>query len=262
MTIFKLDIKRGRISLIVWTLAISFMLFVCLMIFPQMKGQMNEISDMYASMGSFTKAFGMDSLNFGEIMGFYGVECGNIMGIGGALFAALIGISALANEEKNHTAEFLLTHPVSRIAVVKEKLFSVIFQLVILNIAVVLVSLASFAIIGEKPDIEAVLLLHFAYFIMQVEIGFVCFAVSAFIKRGGLGIGIGFAAIMYFFNIIGNISEDAEFLKYITPFGYAEASDIISVNELDGIKISIGIGVTAAAVILPFYRYSKKDINI
>jgi ABC-2 type transport system permease protein len=53
-------------------------------------------------------SFGMDKLNFGEFMGYFGIECGNVLGLGGALFAALAGISALAKEEKDRTAEFLL----------------------------------------------------------------------------------------------------------------------------------------------------------
>ena len=60
---------------------------------------------MFASMGSFTEAFGMDKISFGTLTGFYAVECGNILGLGGAFFSALCGVSILAKEEKDHTAE-------------------------------------------------------------------------------------------------------------------------------------------------------------
>ena len=114
MNILKLELKRGKLALIIWSAAIAAMLFICLMLFPEMSGQMNEMSDAFASMGSFTEAFGMDRLNFGDAMGFYGIECGNVLSIGGAFFAAFIAVSPLAGEEKNHPAEFLLTHPVNR----------------------------------------------------------------------------------------------------------------------------------------------------
>ena len=39
-------------------------------------------------------------------MGFYGLECGNILGIGGAFFAAYIGVSSLACEEKTGPLNF------------------------------------------------------------------------------------------------------------------------------------------------------------
>ncbi len=75
-------------------------------LFPEMKGQMDSVSDMFASMGSFTEAFGMDRLNFGTLIGFYAVECGNILGLGGAFYASLCAVGILSKEEKDKTAEF------------------------------------------------------------------------------------------------------------------------------------------------------------
>ena len=84
MTLIKHEIKQSRVSLTVWTAVIGFLLAVCVFMFPEMKGEMDGISDMFASMGSFTEAFGMDKVNFGTLLGFYSVECGNILGLGGA----------------------------------------------------------------------------------------------------------------------------------------------------------------------------------
>lgn len=260
MTIFKMELKRGKLALVIWTGVIGFMLLICILMFPEMKGQMNEISDMFASMGIFTEAFGMDQLNFGDIMGFYGIECGNILGIGGGFFAAQLAIGVLANEEKGHTAEFLLTHPISRTRVIFEKLLSLFVQIIILNVVITLVAILGFLAVSEELDIFPFTLMHIAYLVMQLEIAGLCFGVSAFIKNGGLGIGIGLAAMLYFINIIANIAESAEGLKYITPFGYAEASDIISRSELDILKIVVGVIFMALGVGAAFYKYRKKDI--
>ena len=110
-----------------------------------MKDQMDSVSAVFSSMGAFTKAFGMETLNFGTLTGFYGIECGNILGIGGALFAALLGISALAREEKDGTAELLLTHPLSRAEIVTEKLVAILVQIVAMNIVVFLLAIGSIA---------------------------------------------------------------------------------------------------------------------
>ena len=61
--------------------------------FPEMKGQMDEMNEMFGSMGSFTEAFGMDKVSFGTLTGFYAVECGNILGLGGAFFASLTSVA-------------------------------------------------------------------------------------------------------------------------------------------------------------------------
>lgn len=261
MTVFKHELRQGRSALIIWTAAISFMLGICIVIYPEMSTQMGDISAMFADMGSFSQAFGMDRINFGEFLGFFGVECGNVMGLGGAFFAALLGISALAKEEKEHTAEFLLTHPVSRTRVITEKLCAVIVQIVIMNLAVIAVTALSVLIIGEEADIKTFALLFLSFFLMQLEVAAVTFGISAFLRRGSLGIGLGLAAVFYFMNIVANLIDETKFLKYITPFGYTESADIIADGALNGGYLAVGMALAAIGVILAFWKYGRKDIS-
>ena len=261
MTLLKHELKQGFKTLAIWTASIGFLIAICLFLFPEMKGEMDNVSDMFSSMGSFTAAFGMDRLNFGTLIGFYAVECGNILGLGGAFFASLIAVSALAKEEKERTAEFLLSHPVSRVSVISSKLAALVVQIVVMNVVIFALSAACIAIIGEEPAWKEICLLHLAYFLLQLELAGICFGLSAFLRRGSLGIGLGIAAMMYFLNIIANISEKAEFLKFITPFGYAEGADIVSNGSLDGKLILIGMAFALVGVAAAYFWYSRKDIH-
>lgn len=260
MTLIKHELKQGWKSLLIWTISIGFFVAICVFMYPEMESEMEGVNDMFSSMGSFTAAFGMDRLNFGTLIGFYAVECGNILGIGGAFFAALLGISALAKEEKERTAEFLLTHPVSRIRIITEKLASVMLQILIMNIVIFLLSIISITAISEEIPWNEICLLHLSYFLVQVELAGICFGISAFMRRGGLGIGLGIATVMYFLNIIANISENAEFLKYITPFGYAEGADLIADMHLDSGKVIFGMAFFLIGIIFSYVKYIHKDI--
>ncbi|WP_298483818.1 ABC transporter permease subunit [uncultured Ruminococcus sp.] len=260
MMIYRKEMRQSFKSLVIWTCSIAFMLLICIFMFPEMKGEMDSVSSVFSNMGEFSAAFGMDQLSFGELMGFYGVECGNILGIGGGFFAALAGISVLAGEEKERTAEFLLTYPVSRTSVLTQKLAAVLTQVIVLNIFAEAVSLISAAVIGESFQMREFLLLHTAYMMMQIEIACICFGISAFIRRGSIGIGLGLALVLYFMNIICNISEQAEFLKYITPYAYAEASNIISGSELEWGLIGFGAVYALVGIVVAFLKYTKKDI--
>lgn len=261
MTVFKLELRQGKTALIVWTAAIGFLLAVCIFLFPEMKGEMDTLTSVFASMGSFTAAFGMDRLSFGELSGFYAIECGNILGLGGAFFAALTAVNVLAKEEKDRTAEFLLTHPVSRGRVLAEKLCAVLAQITAMNAVLLALSLGCMAAIGEDIPWRSVLLLHLGYFLLQTELAGVCFGISAFIRRGGPGIGLGLAAAMYFLNLISNLSSSAEFLRYVTPFAYCEGADIISSGTLDTALVLLGLGYAVAAAAAAFLHYTRKDIR-
>jgi ABC-2 type transport system permease protein len=122
MTIFKNELKFSRTALLIWSLSIGLLIAACVFMYPSMKSEMDDVNKLFSSMGSFSAAFGMDKLNFGTLIGFYAVEGGSILGIGGAFFAAVTAINALMKEERNRTAEFLMTHPVSRARVITEKL--------------------------------------------------------------------------------------------------------------------------------------------
>jgi len=261
MVILKREIMSQKLTILIWGLAIGLMVGICIFVFPQMQSQMDQIGDMMTSMGGLTKAFGLDKLNFASMTGYYAVECGNMLGIGGAFFAAIIGVSALMKEERDRTAEFLLTHPVSRIRVITEKLISVFVIIFIMNAIVLACSVIPLLIVNEEVSWSAVFLFHLAFLILQFEVAGICFGVSAFISKFGAGIGIGIAAIFYFLNIISNLSSDAKFLKYITPYGYTDGATIANSHTIEMKYMLPGIGFFVAGIIIAYIKYSKKDIR-
>ena len=261
MTLFFHELKRDRIKLIVWASAIAVMLMISIFIYPEMTSQMNEMGDMFSQMGGFSEAFNMDKVNFGEFSGYFAVECGNVLGLGGAFFAALLGISSIAKEERERTAEFLLTHPVSRTYVVAQKLTAVLAEILILNLAVALAAAVSSLAIGEKADAKLMLTVFSAYTIMQVEIACVMFGLSAFLRGNGLGIGLGAAFVLYFMSILANLTDEAEFLRYITPFAYADATSIAASGEIEVKYLITGIVFTFVGAAAAFIKYNKKDIR-
>lgn len=258
--LFLHELRRRRTAFWIWTSAIALLLLTCMALFPEMSGHMDGMTELFANMGGFTAAFGMDRVHFGDVMGFYAIECGNIVGLGGALYAALLGAEALSKEEQGHTAEFLLTHPVSRVRLVAEKLAAVLAQLLLMNILLALAARLSFRMIGETPAMPDFVLLHLAFTAMQLEIACLCFAVSAFLRRGGLGIGIGTALLLYFFHLFSNLSETAEFLRYITPFSYADAASILADGRIDLSLLLLGMGYAALGAVIAFRVYRRKDI--
>lgn len=261
MTMVKHEINQGKLSFLIWTASVGMLLAVCVFLYPEMKGEMEGVSELFASMGSFTAAFGMDKLNFGTLIGYYAVECGNILGLGGGFYAALCGAGILSKEEKERTAEFLLVHPVSRSRIVTEKLIAVFLQITAMNLLIYALAAGSMAAIGEDIPWKELNLLHLAYYLMQLEIGGVCFGISAFMRKGTLGAGLGLAAMLYCLNLVANIADAASFLKYITPFGYCDGADIVSEGSLDGALVAVGALIGVAGIAAAYLKYTKKDIH-
>lgn len=262
MTLFFHELKRDRIRLLVWTAAIAGMLLISILIYPQMTSQMSEMGDMFSEMGAFSSAFNMDKVNFGEFRGYFAVECGNVLGLGGAFFAALLGIMALAKEERERTAEFLLTHPISRSYVVSRKLLAILAEILFLNLVVAASAVAAGLAIGQEIDAKLFAQVFTAYFLLQVEIACVMFGVSAFLRGSGIGIALGAAFVLYFMNILANLTDEAEPLRYITPFSYADGTAIVSSGAIELKYLLPGLAFTVIGVTLAFAHYNRKDIRV
>ena len=72
---------------------------------------------------------------------------------------------------------------------------------------------------------------------------------------------MGLTICFYFLNLIANLSKQAKFLKYITPFGYAEGADLLSDGRLNPEYLAVGLCFAAAGILAAFWQYGKKDIH-
>ena len=259
MTVFCKELRAGTVSFLVWSAILGGLMAVCVGIYPSMSGSMDELSTLFAGMGDFSAAFGLDKLQFGSIMGFYGTECGNILGLGGALYAAITAMGLLAGEEGGHTAEFLLTHPISRLRVCLEKLAALAVLIVGLNLVCFACGAGGILAIGEEADWGDLLRYHGALLLMQLEIGALCFGLSALLRRGGLGLAMGLAALLYFAGLLINLDQGLDWLRFVTPYYYADAARIFAGETLAGpMLVGCALGVLGAGFGLWWYR--RKDI--
>lgn len=261
MTILKHELKQSRVTFFIWTGVIGFMVVLMVILFPEFKGEVDMLTRVFESMGAFTAAFGLDYLNMGEMIGFYAVEIGTTLGIGGALYAALIAIQALSVEEDQGSADFLLTHPVSRVQVVFEKWLYILIRVIGLNVINVALAIGSMILISEPVPWRELFLLHLAYLIMQIEIAAIAYAISAFLRRRNVGIGLGIALLFYFVSLIAKLAENLNFLNYLTPFGYTDPVYILKNDSLDVPLVILGLAITILALAIAHWQYDKKDIH-
>lgn len=260
MTLFAHEMRRGFKSLLIWSLVVGLLCFSMLLMYVTFASQMESFTDLFRGMGAFSAAFGLDRLDFTTAIGYYGVEVGVMLAVGGAMFAALTGMTALAGEEGGRTAEFLLTQPVQRSRVVGMKLLAVLAQVALFNIVCVACSLLGFLCIAEPLPAVEFALYHAAQLLMQMEIACLCFACSAFLRRTQYGLGLGIALLMYFLSLFVNIAEEAAPLRFVTPFIYADAANILSGDGLDAGLTALHMGYAALAVGVAFGKYTRKDI--
>ena len=259
MTILKHEVRSGLAGCILWSAVTGGLMALCVSMYPSMSGSMDDFSAMFANMGDFSAAFGLDKLEFGSVMGFYGTECGNILGLGGAFYAALTAMGLLAGEEGGHTAEFLLTHPVSRVRAAAEKLAALAALALALNAVCLTCGAVTILAVGEAAEWGDLLRYHAALLGMQLEIGGVCFGLSALLRRSSFGLAMGLAAVMYFLGLVINLDQGMAWLRFVTPYYYTDAARIYAGEALAG-PLAAGCLLGAAGAAWGLWRYGRKDI--
>lgn len=260
MTIFLHELKQNSKTLLIWTAVVAGMIFVLLLIFPQMAGEAEKMTEVYANMGSFSAAFGMDRISFATPMGFYGVEAGAMIAIGGGMLAAILGGGMLAKEEGGHTAEFLFTMPISRARVVLEKMAAALVMVLLFNMVCVAAGAGGFAAIGEDIQWKEFLLYHTGQLFMQVEVALLCMGISAFLKKTSMGLAIGISMMLYFLQLFANISDKMDWLRFVTPYYYSDAAEILSTASVEWPLVALGMGYGLVALVIGLWQYSRKDL--
>lgn len=252
--------KRNWKALVGWTIAIAGMVVIVIVIFPEFSSESENVSELFSQMGSFSEAFGLNQLNMGSYEGYIGLEAGNVLGLGGSLFGAILGFGALAREEGNHTADFYLSLPISRTRFYLERLLAVSLMVVLLNGVCWLVLWAASAAIDEPVTRNMVLNLA-ALLLSQLEVCWICFGISAFLHRDSIPLAIGMTIVFYFINVLANLWKDGSFLYNLTPFGISNASRIYADQSLETGPVCITLTISLLVLLAGLLYYRKKMIR-
>lgn len=75
-----------------------------------------------------------------------------------------------------------------------------------------------------------------------------------------LGISLGIVFISYFFQIISEMSESVEFLKYFSIFTLADIRNVITKVTINPVMVIIAFILSGLFLTLTLIHYEKKEL--
>ena len=67
--------------------------------------------------------------------------------------------------------------------------------------------------------------------------------------------------MLYVLDIIARITEQADFLRYITPFSFSNATDVfVNKGAIETVPLCIGLAVTVCSIVAAYAVYRRRDI--
>lgn len=265
MNILIRELKSNRRSLMIWAGAIAIFSFFMLAIYPSFAADAQQLEDLIAMYPEgFMQVFGLDRLNMAEAIGFYAVETYFMILLFGGMYAVIIGSTMLAKEEDEKTIEFLLAKPVTRNHVITSKLLAIITYLLLFNAAIGMVTLVGFEAFGGDYSLAQLLRLLVAPVFVHLTLASLGFLLSLFFtrKKTSYSAGIGLVLLLYFLNVIATLADRFSILRWLSPFFYMDAADIVMEGALNPLHIFILLGASTLAVTTTYMLYNRRDITI
>jgi len=261
---FKREMKINLKNFIIWTALLIGLFLIVFLVYPSIikEGNMEMIDEMMKLFPQeILKAFNMDIASIDTAYGWLKSE-GFVFAllIIGA-YSGIIGSNILLKEENDKTIEYLNSVPVTRKKIAISKILSGLIYIVLMVAFLGIFNFIGLTISGDF-DVKSFMLLSITPIFSSIVIFALCMLISTFTHKTKktIGISLGIVFISYFLNIISEMSESTEFLKYISIFTLSDIRNVITDVAINPLMAILSVVITAIFIILTIMHYDKKEL--
>lgn len=264
MHIVKRELRSNLKSLIIWSLSMLALIFLMVSEFSAYYNNPEMAAVLDAMPEALMKAFGFENATLTTPVGFIALA-GFYFYLMLSVHSILMGSNIVSKEERDKTAEYMMTLPVSREKILLSKWgASVISALILLLVTIlgIIISMLPYDI--GKNFYEYIGLLFIALFMIQmifISLGFLLSSILKRYKHAGK-ISAGLIMSMYLISIVTGITSKLDFLNYFTPFKYFEPGVLQIERAFDMKYIVISFVITIVAMVVTFVVYPKRDLHL
>ena len=264
MNIYKFEVKKLWFSTFFWSIGIVGSMLLFIAFFPTMAADPDTMTVIMQNFPEeFLNFFGLNSdLPFNSILGYYAMTM-QFVGAAIAIHAAYLGLSIISIEERELTADFLLTRPISRHQIYLSKVLSSITHMLILWAVIfanTLISVTLFSA-GQSIDYSALVIYSLSIFLFQLSFLSIGIIISLVFPKFDNVITFSIAVGFGFF-IISSMGEmlSMEWTKYLTPFGHYNPNMLL-VDGFSVLLTVINLVITIACFYGSYVLYKRRNIH-
>jgi ABC-2 type transport system permease protein len=266
LNLFTKELKRNRKGLISWSIVIVGLSILVMSLFPYMREMGDQLGGIIKMMPeAITKAMGVSPDTWSSILGPYNTYYGMYIVVLMGIYTSSTGATIFSKEERNSTAEFLLTKPISRKSVFITKI-SVLFSLLLLLYTIQSLG-AIFGIITfgeENVSWNIFKTMHINGLVLIVFFTSLAVFISMFIKpkKNFMGMIVGIVFGSFFLDAISKATESINWIGYISPFHYMNFKIFETGYSTDYISIFFFLTLSTLLLFISYRVYKIKDIAV
>ncbi len=264
MRMYLRELKTNIKSLLIWTVVMALLIIVAVGKFAAFEGNPESLAILDTMPPQLLEALGMRAFNLTKIEGFYGVMF-TYFAIIGAMAAALWGSEVISKEERDRTVEFTLVLPVSRQKIVTSKLLAALTNCTLFVLFTWLISV--YAVQAYQPGQSFYDFLRLEMLAMfLIEMVFLSFGLMLAClsknPRNVSTVSVGVILGLYFLSIVAGMNAKLGWLKWLTPFGWFNPSELYNSGRIEPLSIGLTVLVVMVFLAIGYWNYSKRDLYI
>jgi ABC-2 type transport system permease protein len=263
MNIFRHEFKTSLRSLIVWSAAMVAVILIFESLFSSFALQSEQINEMMDKFPpQLLAAFGLSGTDLSTVLGFFAFTFLFVQ-ICLAIQASNYGFSLVSVEEREWTADFILTKPVKRTRVLNSKLLAALSGLAITDLVVWAASFGFINIFRADKPYDAGILMLMMLSIVPFQLFFfaVGLVVSLLVKkiRSVIPFSMGLAFGMYLLSAFSD-TLGTGVLEKITPFKHFDPNYLIQRGNFNPALVLVSISLIVISLAGSYILYEKRDI--
>ena len=261
---FKREMKVNFKNFIIWSLILIGIFLVVYLVYPSIVNStdvkmMDEMMSMFPE--EMLKAFNMDISSIDSAYGWLKSEGFIFVLLIIGCYAGILGSNILLKEENDKTIEYLNALPVKRTNVVLSKVSATLIYIVGMVLVIGLFNFIGLSFSGDF-DKKQFILISLTPIFSSIVIFAVCLFISTFTNKTKkmFAVSMGIVFISYMLQILSTLSEDVEFLKYLSVFTLADLRNVILDISINPVMIIISFILTIIFILLSVIHYNKKEL--
>ena len=258
------ELKINLKSFIIWTSILIGIFLIVFLIYPYIitDESMESLDEMMKVFPKdVLKAFNMDISSINTAYGWLKTEGFMFVLLIIGIYASSLGYNIVLKEEYDKTIEYLSFLPIKRNEIIKNKIIASIIYILSITITLGIFNYIALLISGDFNQKQYLLLS-----ITPILIALPLFAINLFIStfinhpKKAIGFSLGLVFIFYILNVLSELSENVEFLKYFSIYTLADTRNVISKITINPLNIIISLIITTIFIVGTFIRYNKKEL--
>ncbi|WP_066715606.1 ABC transporter permease subunit [Clostridium sp. Marseille-P299] len=263
-TLFKSNVKSNYILLLIIAgVLLMYTSIMLLMYNPESNDKINQLMAMFPE--EIIGAFGF-KLASGSLIEFLtSYLYGFIYLIFPLIIEMVVAHRIIARHVDKGSMAYILSTPNKRTSIAFTQLLfleACVF-VIIVYITIITIICSTIAFPGLL-DIGKLLYVNLGLFLLHSALSGICFLGSCIANdsKTSLSIGVGVTVTFYVIQMLANMGDKLEFLKYVTIFTLFQPSDVLEGKSSVILSYAILASISIACYLIGTYQFSKRDLPL